>query len=125
MLSLLKSPDEIFKIDHTIDPDAPGQTYGSKLYKLVQDMGVGHLRWDQFMEFNTNDKFIDVAQGWTDGKATNGLSVLPPRINDKRYIVPLHWTVFDLVSYMTAPEKCTEPWTMLVNPVNLGAPYVQ
>ena len=123
MLSLLKSPDEIFKIDHTIDPDAPGQTYGSKLYKLVQDMGVGHLRWDQFMEFNTNDKFIDVAQGWTDGKATNGLSVLPPRINDKRYIMPL----LDGLRprELTAPEKYTEPWTMLVNPVNLEHPTVQ
>ena len=80
MTDLLKPADEIFNIDHTHVPPAPPARYGAKLAKMVRDMGVGHLRWSQFMDFDPRAKFIDVAQGWKDGEVTNGLSVVPPRM---------------------------------------------
>ena len=172
MTELLKPPDDIFNLDHK--PPAPPARYGAKLAKMVRDMGVGHLRWSQFMDFDPRAKFIDVAQGWKDGVVTNGLSVVPPRmlsannvdpkdmdgfsvgdpvydadgkiverimLNEKgnpdlpdglglanrtlfmypdkptpdaRYLVPAHWTVDELVSFLQLPpEECVTPWPMV------------
>ena len=62
MTDLLKPADEIFNIDHT-HVHRRRRALRRQAGQDGRDMGVGHLPWSQFMDFDPRAKFIDVAQG--------------------------------------------------------------